>query len=64
MEEEDIHEKVMQEDEDPHEIEIYFDLVELDEKHDYEVSNVIIKYKNAQIMELHTNLERSKFVIS
>ena len=54
----------MQEDEDPHDEETNFDLVDLDEKHDDKTSNLIIKEKDAQIRELHTNLERSKFLIS
>ena len=64
MAEEDVHEATIHEEDDLHETEIDFDLVDLDDEHDDEASKMIIKKKDAQISELQTNLERSKFVIA
>ena len=62
MTEADVHEEVRHEEEDLHETETKFDLVDLDQQNDYETS-LIIKEKDAQIRELQSNLDRSKFVI-
>ena len=49
----------MQEDEDTHNEETYFDIVDLDEHDDHEPSSLILKEKDAQIRELQTNLDRA-----
>ena len=59
-----IQAQIRHEDKDLHETKIYFDLVDLDEQHDHEASNLIIKERDSQIRELQTNLEISKFFIS
>ena len=59
-----VHEEVMEEDEDPLDEEIDFDLVNLDQQDDHEASKLIFKEKDAQIRELQTNLDRAQFVIS
>ena len=64
MAEEDVHEATIHDEDDLHETETDFDLVDLDDEHDDEVSKMIIKQKDAQISELQINLERSKFFIA
>ena len=54
----------MQEDEDPHDEETQFDLVDMDQQDYHEASSFIFKEKDAQIRELQTNLDRGQFVIS
>ena len=48
----------------PHDKEMDFDLVDLDQQDDHEASSLVVKEKDAQIRELKPNLDRSKFVIS
>jgi len=56
--------KIQHEEEDIHETEQDFDLVDLDENNDNEDISIVIKEKYALIKELKTNLKMSKFIIS
>ena len=58
-----IHVEITHEEEDFHETEQYFDLVDLDEHDDDEDISIVMKEKDANIRELQTNLDKSKFVI-
>ena len=64
MVEEDVHEVAIHDEDDLHEIEIDYDLLDLDDVHDDEASKMIIKQKYAQLRELHLNFKRSKFFIA
>ena len=58
MTEGEIQAKIRHEEEDLHETEHDFDLVDLDEHDEDEINSMIIKEKEAKIKELQTNLER------
>ena len=64
MAEEDVHQAAIHDEDELHETEIDFDLVNLDDEHDDEAFKMIFKQKNAQISELQTNLERYNFIIA
>ena len=64
MANEDVNEETIHEEDDLYETKTDVDLVDLDDEHDDEASKMIIKQKDAQISELQTNIERSKFVIA
>ena len=64
MAEEDVNEAAIHDEDDLHETETDFDLVDLDDEHDDEAFKMIFKHKDAQISELQTNLERYKFIIA
>ena len=64
MTEPEVQVEIKHEEEDLHEIEQDFDLVDLDEHDNNEDTSIFIKEKYALIRELQTNLERSKFIIS
>ena len=61
---EDVHEEAIHEEDDLHETETDFDLVDLDDENDDEASKMIIKKKDAQTNQLQTNLEISQFFIT
>ena len=63
MIEAEIQVEIRHEEEDLHETEQYFDLVDLDEHDDGDITSTIIKEKEAKIKELQTNLNWSKFFI-
>lgn len=56
--------EIQHEEEDLHETEQDFYLVDLDENDHNEDISIVIKEKYALIRELHTNLEMSKYIIS
>lgn len=56
--------EIRPEDEDLHEIETYFDLVDLDQHDGHEDTSLIIKGKESQIKQLQTQLNRAKYFIS
>jgi len=55
---------IQHEEEDLHETEQEFDLVDLGEHDDSESTRIVIKEKYALIRELHINLQRAKYIIS
>ena len=63
MVQEDLHEAAIHDEDDHLETEHDFDLVDLDEHDDDEITSIIIKEKEANIRELQTNLDISKFSI-
>ena len=64
MTKEAIREEIRHEEENIHETEMEFDLVELDKQDDSEITSIVIKEKEAKTKELQTNLDRSKFFIT
>ena len=63
MTEAEIQAEIRHEEEDLHETEQDFDLVDLDEHDDDEITSIVIKEKEAKIKELQNNLDKSNFVI-
>ena len=63
MVEEKLHEAAIHDEDDLHETEQDFDLVDIDEHDDDDITTIFIKEKEAKIKELQNNLDRTKFFI-
>lgn len=56
--------EIQQQEEDLHETEHYFQLVDPNEHDDSEITTIVIKEKNALIGKLQVSLQRAKYIIS
>jgi len=56
--------EMQKQEEDPHETEQDFDLVDLDEEDEKENTKMIFKEQEALIGELQLNLQREKYIVS
>ena len=64
MTREDIHEEIRHKEENLHETEMEFDLVDLNQQDDSKITSIDIKEKESNIIELQTNPYRSQFFIT